>query len=466
MPVSMDTLVSFAKRRGFIFPTAEVYGGLQGFWDFGPLGVELKNNIKREWWKRFVQQRSDVVGLDSTIITNTEVWRKSGHFDKFTDFKLECAKCASRFKADQFLSQEIKDKINNFVGVRIKRTKDDQNTPEELLKKTGEYFDTLLPEIHSKCPNCGGNKWAKLDEFDLLFKSFVGPVSSSKDMVVLRPETAQGIFVNFQNVQQSMRLKLPFGIGQIGKAFRNEITPGNFIFRSREFEQMELEFFCKPGDDEEWFDYWRKASMQWFLDLGMKQENIRFTDQPKAELAHYSKATTDIEYHFPFDKGWSELMGVANRTDFDLKAHGQTFRDEEAKGDITPFCIEPSAGVDRAALAFLIDAYDEVEGGRSTTTETNKEKEVVLRLNKHLAPIKVAILPLSKKEPLATKAKEVQALINKDFTTWYDDTQSIGRRYRRQDEIGTPYCVTIDFETVEKDNAVRSEIGIRWSRSG
>ena len=415
----MDTLVSFAKRRGFIFPTAEVYGGLGGFWDFGPLGVELKNNIKREWWKRFVQQRSDVVGLDSSIVTNPKVFEQSGHLVNFHDALVECKKCHQRFKAD---------------------------------------------DVGKTCTNCGGKEFTKPANFNLMFKTFIGSTEESATTAYLRPETAQGIFVNFQNVQQSMRLKLPFGIGQIGKAFRNEITPGNFIFRSREFEQMELEYFCKPGEDDQWFDYWRKESMQWFLDLGMKKENIRFTDQPKAELAHYSKATTDIEYHFPFsggagsgpagEKGWSELMGVANRTDFDLKAHGQTFRDEEAKGDITPFCIEPSAGVDRAALAFLIDAYDEVEGGRSTTTEANKEKEVVLRLNKHLAPIKVAILPLSKKEPLATKAKEVQSLINKDFTTWYDDTQSIGRRYRRQDEIGTPYCVTIDFETVEKDNAV------------
>ncbi|MEK7639838.1 MAG: glycine--tRNA ligase [Patescibacteria group bacterium] len=419
MPVTMDTLVSFAKRRGFIFPTAEVYGGLGGFWDFGPLGVELKNNIKREWWKRFVQQRSDVVGLDSSIVTNPKVFEQSGHLVNFHDALVECKKCHQRFKAD---------------------------------------------DVGKTCTNCGGKEFTKPANFNLMFKTFIGSTEESATTAYLRPETAQGIFVNFQNVQQSMRLKLPFGIGQIGKAFRNEITPGNFIFRSREFEQMELEYFCKPGEDDQWFDYWRKESMQWFLDLGMKKENIRFTDQPKAELAHYSKATTDIEYHFPFsggagsgpagEKGWSELMGVANRTDFDLKAHGQTFRDEEAKGDITPFCIEPSAGVDRAALAFLIDAYDEVEGGRSTTTEANKEKEVVLRLNKHLAPIKVAILPLSKKEPLATKAKEVQSLINKDFTTWYDDTQSIGRRYRRQDEIGTPYCVTIDFETVEKDNAV------------
>ncbi len=405
----MDTLVSFAKRRGFIFPTAEVYGGLGGFWDFGPLGVELKNNIKREWWKRFVQQRSDVVGLDSSIVTNPKVFEQSGHLVNFHDALVECKKCHQRFKAD---------------------------------------------DLGKECTNCGGKEFTKPANFNLMFKTFIGSTEESVSTAYLRPETAQGIFVNFQNVQQSMRLKLPFGIGQIGKAFRNEITPGNFIFRSREFEQMELEYFCKPGEDEKWFQYWRTESMQWFLDLGMKKENIRFTDQPKAELAHYSKATTDIEYNFPFEKGWSELMGVANRTDFDLKAHGQTFRDEEAKGDITPFCIEPSAGVDRAALAFLIDAYDEVEGGRSTTTEANKEKEVVLRLHKSLAPVKVAILPLSKKEPLASKAKEVQVLISRDFTTWYDDTQSIGRRYRRQDEIGTPYCVTIDFETVEKDNAV------------
>jgi glycyl-tRNA synthetase len=287
-----------------------------------------------------------------------------------------------------------------------------------------------------------------------MFQTFVGPARHTGQMVFMRPETAQGIFVNFQNVQQSMRLKLPFGIAQIGKAFRNEITPGNFIFRSREFEQMELEYFCKPGDDDKWFEFWRKESLQWFLDLGLKKENLRQFDQPKTELAHYSKATSDIEYKFPFEKGWAELMGIANRTDFDLKAHGQTYREEGMTEPITPYCIEPSAGVDRAALAFLLDAYEEIEGGRTTTTESNKEKEVVLRLHKSLAPIKVAILPLSKKEPLASKAQEIATELRKYWTVMYDESQSIGRRYRRQDEIGTPYCVTVDFDTIEKDQKV------------
>jgi glycyl-tRNA synthetase len=417
----METIMSFAKRRGFVFPTAEIYGGLQGFWDWGPLGVELKNNIKQAWWRKFVQMRSDVVGVDSTIITNPKVFEKSGHLKGFHDALVECKKCHQRYKADDLV--------------------------------TGK-----------PCANCGAKDFTKASQFNLMFKTFTGPSEDSAATVYLRPETAQGIFVNFQNVQQSMRLKLPFGIAQIGKAFRNEITPGNFIFRSREFEQMELEYFCKPGEDDKWFEFWRDESMKWFLDLGLKKENLRMFDQPKAELAHYSKATTDIEYKFPFsakggpasggDKGWAELMGIANRTDFDLKAHGQTFRDEEQKSDITPYCIEPSAGVDRAALAFLLDAYEEIEGGRTTTTESNKEKEVVLRLHKSLAPIKVAILPLSKKEPLASKAQEIANELRKYWTVMYDDTQSIGRRYRRQDEIGTPYCVTVDFDTIEKDQKV------------
>lgn len=406
----MEEIVSFAKRRGFIFPSSEIYGGLQGFWDYGPLGVELKRNIKKLWWKRFVQERPDVVGLDSAIVGNPKLFEASGHLKNFHDALVECKACHQRYKADD------------------------------------------LP-ASGACPNCGKKDFTKSAQFNLMFKTFTGPSEDTAAVAYLRPETAQGIFVNFETVQQSMRMKLPFGIGQIGKAFRNEITPGNFIFRSREFEQMELEFFCKPGDDEKWFSYWREQSMQWFLDLGIKKDHIRFTDQPKAELAHYSKATTDIEYHFPFEKGWSELMGVANRTDFDLKAHQQEYREEGMKEPMTPFCIEPSAGVDRALLAFLIDAYDVIEGGRTTTTESTKEKEVVLRLHPLLAPFTVAVLPLSKKDELARIAKPLAEDLRKYFSVAYDESQSIGRRYRRQDEIGTPWCITVDFDSIE-DQAV------------
>lgn len=407
-PTKMETIVSFAKRKGFIFPTAEIYGGLQGFWDYGPLGVELKNNIKKAWWKRFVQERSDVVGLDSAIITNPKVFEKSGHITGFHDTLVECKKCHTRSRPD-----DIGGKKNPI------------------------------------CPQCGKKEFTESKEFNTMFATSVGPVKDAGATAYLRPETAQGIFVNFENVVSSSRVKLPFGIGQIGKAFRNEITPGNFIFRSREFEQMELEFFCKDGDDETWFLYWREETMKWFEDLGLQKKHLRFFDQPKQELAHYSKATTDIEYKFPFDKEWMELAGVANRQDFDLKAHNQTFRDEESKSAIIPFCIEPSLGVDRLALALLLDAYEEVAGGRTTTTESNKEAEVVLRLHKSLAPVKVAILPLSKKEPLAKLAKEIAETCKKHFVTAYDEVASIGRRYRRQDEIGTPYCVTIDFDSLE-----------------
>jgi len=401
----MEKLVSFCKQRGFIFPSAEKYGGLQGFWDFGPLGVELKNNIKKAWWKRFVQERGDIVGLDSAIITNPTVWEKSGHVEGFSDKLVECKKCHHRFKADDLAKME-------------------------------------------KCPDCEG-ELTNEKSFNTMFKTFVGPVEDSTSTAYLRPETAQNIFINFDNVRQAMRLKVPFGIAQIGKAFRNEITPGNFIFRSREFEQMELEYFINKKDDEKWFKKWVDDSFQWFIDLGIKKENLRLFKQPKTELAHYSKATTDIEYKFPFDKGFAELMGIANRTNFDLKSHGFEYRDEENKTVFVPYVIEPSAGVDRAALAFLLDAYDEVKGGRTTTTESNKEVEVVLRLHKDLAPYKVAILPLSKKEQLAKPAQDIYHDLQKHFMVAYDDVSSIGRRYRRQDEIGTPYCVTFDFDSLD-----------------
>ncbi|MFA6392335.1 MAG: glycine--tRNA ligase [Patescibacteria group bacterium] len=415
----MEKLVSLCKQRGFIFPSGEKYGGLQGFWDFGPLGVELKNNIKKAWWKRFVQMRNDVVGQDSTIITNPKVWEISGHVGGFSDVLVECKKCHHRFKADDLMIKE-------------------------------------------KCPDCGG-EFTEEKNFDVMFKTHVGPTEDTASVAYLRPETAQNIFVNFDTVRAAMRFRIPFGIAQIGKAFRNEITPGNFIFRSREFEQMELEYFINPKDDKKWFDEWVNLSMQWFLDLGIKKENLRKYEQKGKELAHYSKATIDIEYKFPFssqggsasggDKGFGELMGIANRADHDLKAHGFTYKDDITQEEFIPFVIEPSIGVERAALAFLLDAYTEVEGGRTTTTESNKEKEMVLKLHKDLAPYKVAILPLSKKENLTKMSLDIFDELKVKHMVVYDQVASIGRRYRRQDEIGTPYCVTVDFESLE-DKAV------------
>lgn len=398
----MDKIVSLCKRRGFIFPSGEIYGGLGGFWDFGPLGTALKNNIKRSWQRRFVQQRKDVVDLDSAIITNPGVWEESGHISGFADELVECKKCHHRFKADG---------------------------------------------VGKKCPDCGGELTTSR-KFNTMFRTFVGPAEDSASVAYLRPETAQNIFVNFENVRQVMRLKLPFGIAQIGKAFRNEITPGNFIFRSREFEQMELEFFVEPKEDEKWFKYWVAESKKWFLDMGIKPKNLKERKQDKKELAHYAKETIDLEYNFPFEKNWHELTGIANRGDYDLKQHGLSYKDENNK-EFVPYVIEPSFGVERAALAFLLDAYEEVEGGRTTTTESIKEKEIILHLHKDLAPIKAAILPLSKKEPLPKMAGDIFADLSKCFVVQYDETGSIGKRYRRQDEIGTPYCVTIDFESLE-----------------
>ncbi len=409
---TMEKLISLCKRRGFIFQTAEQYGGLQGFWDFGPLGVELKNNIKKAWWKTFVQERADVVGLDSAIITNPTVWEKSGHVAGFTDKLFECKDCHRRISESDFDINDMEDPTVPFPP---------------------------------PCPHCRSKNLTEARDFNTMFKTHVGPVEDTANVAYLRPETAQNIFVNFDNVRQAIRHKLPFGIAQIGKAFRNEITPGNFIFRSREFEQMELEYFINPKDDSKLFKEWVEASHRWFLDLGIKKENLRLFEQPKGELAHYSKATTDIEYKFPFEKGWAELMGIANRTDYDLKAHGISYKDEA--GEFVPYVIEPSAGVDRAALAFLLDAYDVVKGGRTKTTESTKEEEVVLRLHEDLAPIKVAVLPLSKKEQVSIPAQEIAQTLRQYWNIQYDDVASIGRRYRRQDEIGTPYCVTYDFDS-------------------
>jgi len=451
---NMDVLVSLSKRRGFIFQSSEIYGGTGSCWDYGPLGVELKNNIKRVWWRDFVQQRPDMVGLDASILMHATVWKASGHVDNFTDPMVDCRECKHRFRADQ---------IDEMAWLHFcPATKGNKFTipAGEPCKHCGA--------ARTLCPNCGKGELTPPRQFNLMFKTFMGPVEEDAALTYLRPETAQGIFVNFDNVLQSMRLKLPFGIAQIGKAFRNEITPGNFIFRSREFEQMEIEYFVNPNDrvdgrpaDEAVHDRWIEACQAWFARYGVAAENMKLHEHDKAELAHYSKRTVDILYRFPM--GWSELMGIANRTDFDLKQHSKfsgkslTYFDEERKEHIVPFVIEPSAGVDRALLAFLLDAYSE--------EEVRGEKRVVLRFHRELAPIKIAVLPLLKKRPeIVAAAHELRTRLARQWTAVYDDTAAIGRLYRRQDEVGTPYCVTVDVKTVgdrEKSEAGDQKVTIR-----
>jgi len=421
----MEDIVSLAKRRGFIFPSSEIYGGLNSVYDYGPLGVLLKNNIRRAWWTAMVQKRDDIVGIDSSILMNTMVWEASGHLKGFTDPLVDCKSCKKRFRADHLLEAS-------------------SMTMEGLREKPLDIKD--IP-----CPECGGELTA-IRQFNLMFKTHMGPVEEGAAPVYLRPETAQGIFVNFANVQQTSRKRIPFGIAQAGKSFRNEITPGNFIFRTREFEQMEMEFFVKPGTDEEWFEYWKNFMMEWFVGLGVRKEKLRFYEHPKEKLSHYSKRTVDLEYEFPW--GWGELWGCANRTDFDLKQHSQSsgqdlsYRDEATGERYVPFVIEPALGLDRALLTILLDAYQQIEGGRTTTTESNKEVETVLRFHPSIAPVTAAILPLSKKEPLVALAHTIRKSLSARWMVQYDDTASIGRRYRRQDEIGTPYCITIDFESL------------------
>jgi glycyl-tRNA synthetase len=401
---TMEKIVSLAKRRGFIFQSSEIYGGLNSCWDYGPLGVELKNNVKQAWRRKVIQERDDMVGLDASILMHPKVWEASGHVAGFSDPMVDCKACKQRFRADHLEGD--------------------------------------------KCPACGG-ELTEARQFNLMFKTHMGPMEDTAAVVYLRPETAQGIFVNFNNVLTSTRMKLPFGIAQIGKSFRNEITPGNFTFRTREFEQMEIEYFVKPGTDEEFHQEWLKQRFQWYIDLGMSKERLRLREHAKDELAHYAKGCYDIEYFFPM--GWSELEGIANRTDFDLKQHAQysgqriDYFDQEANEHFVPYVIEPSAGADRGTLAFLLDAYHE---------EPDKDEiRVVLKLHRALAPYKVAILPLSKKEPLMDLSKGIEKELRKYWMVDYDDSKAIGRRYRRQDEIGTPYCVTIDFQSVE-DKAV------------
>jgi glycyl-tRNA synthetase len=411
--VSMDTIVNLCKRRGIVFPSSEIYGGLRSAWDWGPLGVELKRNLRNEWWRSMVHARDDVVGLESSILMSPRVWEASGHVATFSDPLIECSNCHKRYRADHV-------------------------------------------DFSRSCPNCGrGPNWTEPRQFNLMFRSHMGPVEDSAHVIYLRPETAQGMFVDFVTVQQAARKKIPFGIAQQGKSFRNEITPGNFIFRTREFEQMEMEFFCKPGTDEQWHDYWLNERVRWYVDLGIRQEELRLREHDLDELSHYAKRTFDIEYNFP-QMGWSELEGIANRTDYDLKAHAEhsgqdlSYYDADTGERYVPYVIEPAVGVERPLFAFLIDAYSEED---APTAAGKLEKRIVLRLDKRLAPTKVAVLPLSKHADLVPVAEKVAAEIRPRLVTDLDVTGSIGRRYRRQDEVGTPYCVTVDFDTLT-DNQV------------
>lgn len=432
MSKTMEQVVSHAKHRGFVFPGSEIYGGLANTWDYGPLGTELKNNIKKAWWRKFVQESPYNVGLDAAILMNPRTWEASGHIGNFNDPMIDCKSCKARHRADKLIENALEEKNIEMIVDGLPFVK-----MEELMK-----------EHNITCPDCGSSDFTNIRQFNLMFKTSQGVTESSTNDIYLRPETAQGIFVNFKNVQRSMRKKLPFGIAQIGKSFRNEITPGNFTFRTREFEQMELEFFCKPGEELEWFAYWKKTCENWLLSLGISNDNLRLRDHDEDELSHYSNATTDFEYKFPF--GWGELWGIASRTDYDLKQHaefsGEDFNyiDQETNERYVPYCIEPSLGADRVTLAFMIDSYEEeqLEDGTSRT---------VMRLHPTLAPYKAAILPLSKK--LSDGARKVFEDLSKHFMVDYDESGSIGKRYRRQDEIGTPFCITYDFDS-EGDETV------------
>ena len=429
--VTMDKLVALCKNRGFIFPGSEIYGGLANAWDYGPLGVEYKNNVKRAWWRKFVQECTYNVGMDSAILMNPETWVASGHVGNFNDPLMDCKACKARFRADKL--------IEDYAF---------QHNLEDVHPDgwTNEQMFDYINEHDIVCPECGKKDFTTIRKFNMMFKTYQGVNEDTAAELYLRPETAQGIFVNFKNVQRSMRKKIPFGIAQIGKSFRNEITPGNFTFRTREFEQMELEFFCEPGKDIEWYNYWKEYCRKFLLSLGMREENMRLREHDQAELSHYSNGTTDIEYLFPF--GWGELWGVADRTDYDLLAHANhsgekmEYQDPFTNEKYVPYCIEPSLGADRVALAFLCDAYDEEE------LESGDVRNV-LHLHPALAPFKAAVLPLQKK--LGDKAREVYAMLSKRFRIDYDDAGAIGRRYRRQDEIGTPLCITVDFDTLEDD---------------
>ena len=431
---TMDKIVALCKGRGFVYPGSEIYGGLANTWDYGPLGVEFKNNVKRAWWKKFVQESPYNVGLDAAILMNPETWVASGHVGGFSDPLMDCKDCKSRYRADKLIEDWYHDK-GETVTV-------DGWSADEMSK--------FIKENNIKCPKCGSMNYTDIRQFNLMFKTFQGVTEDSSSQLYLRPETAQGIFVNFKNVQRTSRKKIPFGIGQIGKSFRNEITPGNFIFRIREFEQMELEFFCKPDTDLDWFVYWKDYCKNWLLGLGIKEENLKLRDHDPEELSHYSNATTDFEFMFPF--GWGELWGIADRTDFDLKSHSEhsgekmEYIDPVTNERYIPYCIEPSLGADRVTLAFLVEAYDE-----EVVDAEKNDTRVVMHFHPAIAPIKAAILPLSKK--LSEKAQELYFDLAKDFRCEFDEAGSIGKRYRRQDEIGTPFCITYDFDS-EEDGCV------------
>ena len=426
--LTMDKLVALCKGRGFIYPGSEIYGGLANTWDYGPLGVELKNNVKRAWWKKFVQENTLNTGIDCAILMNPNVWVASGHVGGFSDPLMDCRACKSRHRADNLIEDYMKK----------------HHCEESIAGWDNAKMENYIREKQIPCPVCGKSDFTGVRQFNLMFKTFQGVTEDSVSTLYLRPETAQGIFVNFLNVQRTSRMKVPFGIAQVGKSFRNEITPGNFIFRVREFEQMELEFFCKPGTDLEWFAYWKEFCKNWLLGLGIKEENLKLRDHDPEELAFYSNATTDFEFKFPF--GWGELWGVADRTDYDLKAHMKVsgksleYTDPNTGEKYVPYVIEPSLGVERMVLAILCNAYEE--------EETDSETRVVLKLHHALAPYKVAVLPLQKKA-LGEKSEEIYRTLCKEFSCTYDEAGSIGKRYRRQDEIGTPYCVTVDFETLD-----------------
>ncbi len=430
---TMEKIVALCKNRGFVYAGSEIYGGLSNSWDYGPLGVEFKNNVKRAWWKKFVQENRYNVGLDSAIIMNPKTWVASGHLGGFSDPLMDCKVCRARHRADKLIEDYA---FQN-------------GTDDNPAGWTDAQMSAFIREKHITCPDCGSGDFTDIRKFNLMFKTFIGVTEESTNTVYLRPETAQGIFVNFKQVARTTRRKMPFGVGQIGKSFRNEITPGNFVFRTREFEQMELEFFCKPGTDLEWFTYWRNFCRDWLLNLGMREENMRLRDHDPEELCFYSKATTDIEFLFPF--GWGELWGIADRTDYDLTQHQNTsgesmeYFDAETNEKYVPYVVEPSLGADRVALAFLCDAYDEEEIAEGDT-------RVVLHLHPALAPVKAAVLPLSKK--LSADAIALYDELAKYMNVEFDDAGSIGKRYRRQDEIGTPFCITYDFDTKEKDNCV------------
>ena len=434
MEKTMEKIVALAKARGFVYPGSEIYGGLANTWDYGNLGVELKNNVKKAWWKKFIQESPYNVGVDCAILMNPQTWVASGHLGSFSDPLMDCKCCHERFRADKLIEDFAKEK-----GITLRSSVDGWSNEE---------MKNFVDDNEIPCPSCGKHDFTDIRQFNLMFKTFQGITEDSKSVVYLRPETAQGIFVNFKNVQRTSRKKIPFGIGQIGKSFRNEITPGNFTFRTREFEQMELEFFCEPGTDMDWFHYWRQFCKDWLISLGMKEEEMRLRDHDPEELSFYSKGTTDIEFLFPF--GWGELWGIADRTDYDLGRHQEVsgepmeYFDDEKKEKYIPYVVEPSLGADRVTLAFLCGAYDEeeLEGGDMRT---------VLRFHPFLAPVKAAVLPLSKK--LGEGAEKVYAELSKDWNCEYDDRGAIGKRYRRQDEIGTPFCITYDFDS-ETDGMV------------